>query len=63
LEDFVQAFVSRREQIIEITQYLENTPAIKVTCDDAAKSIVSIIANLGNGYVAIFYFYSMFTLH
>jgi hypothetical protein len=59
LEDFVQAFVSRREQIIEITQYLENTPAIKVTCDDAAKSIVSIIANLGNGYVMVFHFYSM----
>ncbi|KAG2188558.1 hypothetical protein INT44_001312 [Umbelopsis vinacea] len=53
LEDFVQAFVSRREQIIEIAQYLENTPAIKVTCDDAAKSIVSIIANLGNGLIRV----------
>lgn len=49
LEDYVQAFVSRREQVVEIIQYLENTPAIKVICDDAAKSIVSVIANLNNG--------------
>lgn len=53
LEDYVQSFVSRREQILELTKYLENTPAIKVTCDDAAKSIVSIIANLGNGLIHV----------
>jgi len=53
LEDYVQAFVSRREQIIEIMQYLEKTPAIKVTCDDAAKSMVSIVANVGNGVIRV----------
>ncbi|KAG2184701.1 hypothetical protein INT43_000614 [Umbelopsis isabellina] len=53
LEDYVQSFVSRREQILELTKYLENTPAIKVTCDDAAKSIISIIANLGNGLIHV----------
>ncbi|CAO3681070.1 unnamed protein product [Umbelopsis vinacea] len=53
LEDYVQAFVSRREQVVEIIQYLENTPAIKVICDDAAKSIVSVIANLNNGVIRV----------